>query len=564
MPRLRTTSPTGTRGADYTSCQTCRTRRVKCDRAQPSCGWCVRNNQRCIYAGKRKPGPRKGHAQQLYNKVERLEQSVGSLTSQLREHIAPQPEIHRPVSSQDKHNRDSNFTGSYGHDTYLESVGLPPQAHLEVLVSLYFKHYNAWLHLLRHDTILELLKTPLELSQPDQILLHALVVSGLRYWMGPADVRDRYLDTSKKRIQIYAIQHANIRGLQALAILVVNILGDIHTVEAMNLLSIMAQNFLHLGLGSERRFDLGLYLDAPAGLTQGSSSTFRTKSWAQEEEARRLFWTVYSIDRYTTTCTSSDFAISERTVNRPLPCRYELWIAGERVDTRWYHPERPFEKIADEPKNLASFSYLCEVTRIMTRIHEFTKRPLDFFSPTEVNRWKTSYLDLDKQLSSWLNDLPGEYTTISDVHHPDTRGRMVSSWVTIQSGFILAAIRLHSAAAFPPMGSDLLRSSHTAVQKCMAAVTSMMRTAQDVLSAGLLQLLGPPFAGALWVVGRLLLVHASVPENELDVSIYFFISTLEKLGEHWPISKIFAQRLAHLVPHAAMDDGTESLQSLRR
>lgn len=577
----------------------------------------MQNNQQCVYAGKRKPGPRRGVARGLHDKVEQLEKSLGSLSSQFQEHLTSPggSESHHssqnrlPSSSSDdralqslsttgivdqgaveadeyrRHLHNPNAlrnrervtasasyselpsrlggnTESHGYDGFLRNAGLPPYQQLTALVDLYFEHVNAWLPLLEQKSILGLLQNPLELGEPDQVLLHALVLSGSRYWANPKTIRQQYHKSSRQRIQLYVLEHSNVRGLQALAILTMDVLGDAHTVEGMNLLALLAQNFSHLGLGVERRFDLGLSIDAPAGLTQGSMLS-RPTSWLQEEETRRLFWAVYSIDRYTNTSTSSNFMIDEREVNRPLPCRYVLWVAGEQVDTRWYRTDRPFEVTADVPENLGSFSYFCEVTRIMTRIHDFVKQPLDFFSASAIDRWKASYTELDRQLSSWLKSLPDEYAQISESSHSDMRTR-VSNWIMLQSGFILAAIRLHSVAGYPPMTSKLFKASHSAMCKCITAVTSMMRTAQDVVSVGMLQRLGLSFAGALWVTARLLLVHATVPEHDLDPSIYFFISTLEKLGDHWPVAKVFSSRLTCMLSHMHPGDNTTSLEDLRK
>ena len=558
-----------------------------------------------MYAEKRKPGPRRGAARGLHDKIEQLQKSLGSLSSQVQAHLTPPvgnsdlsqkegpsgssvdyvpvPPSATGVSGQSSDEADEYYRHSQNPDTlgyrelprldhstdtetehhdFLKNAGLPPYHQLVALVDLYFEHVNAWQPLLEQKSILELLRDPLELSEPDQVLLHALVLSGSRYSTDRNTVRQQYHESSRHRIRLYALEHSNIRGLQALAILTVEVLGDAHTVEAMNLLALLAQNFSHLGLGVERRFDLGLSIDAPAGLTQGSMIPHPT-SWLQEEEARRLFWAVYNIDRYTNTSTSSNFIINEREVNRPLPCRYVLWVAGEQVDTRWYRTDRPFEMTANVPENLGSFSYLCEVTRIMTRIHEFVKQPLDFYSLSDIDRWKASYTELDRQLSSWLRSLPDEYAQISESSHSDMRTR-ASNWITLQSGFILASIRLHSIAGYPPMTSELFQASHSAMCKCITAVTSMVRTAQDVVSAGMLQRLGPPFAGALWVTARLLLVHATVPEHDLDPSIHFLISTLEKLGDHWPVAKVFASRLGCMLSHVDTDDNFPSLEDLRK
>lgn len=38
---------------------------VKCDRGQPSCGWCVKNHSECIYLPRKKPGLRAGYGREL-------------------------------------------------------------------------------------------------------------------------------------------------------------------------------------------------------------------------------------------------------------------------------------------------------------------------------------------------------------------------------------------------------------------------------------------------------------------------------------------------------------------
>lgn len=47
------------------SCEICKTRKVKCDRGQPSCGWCLRNGQLCEYKERKKPGLRAGYGREL-------------------------------------------------------------------------------------------------------------------------------------------------------------------------------------------------------------------------------------------------------------------------------------------------------------------------------------------------------------------------------------------------------------------------------------------------------------------------------------------------------------------
>jgi hypothetical protein len=47
------------------SCETCKTRKVKCDRGAPSCGWCLKNHSVCTYLPRKKPGLRAGYGREL-------------------------------------------------------------------------------------------------------------------------------------------------------------------------------------------------------------------------------------------------------------------------------------------------------------------------------------------------------------------------------------------------------------------------------------------------------------------------------------------------------------------
>jgi len=51
---------------------------VKCDRGQPSCGWCGRNGAICEYKERKKPGLRAGYGRELEQRLDRLEDILRS------------------------------------------------------------------------------------------------------------------------------------------------------------------------------------------------------------------------------------------------------------------------------------------------------------------------------------------------------------------------------------------------------------------------------------------------------------------------------------------------------
>ncbi|CCF40755.1 C6 transcription factor, partial [Colletotrichum higginsianum] len=62
-----------------TSCELCKARKVKCDRAEPACSWCARHNRTCVYLERQKPGSRIGFS---------LELEAKALGRRVEEHIS--------------------------------------------------------------------------------------------------------------------------------------------------------------------------------------------------------------------------------------------------------------------------------------------------------------------------------------------------------------------------------------------------------------------------------------------------------------------------------------------
>ncbi|KAE9974260.1 hypothetical protein BLS_003227 [Venturia inaequalis] len=78
--RRRTTRPLSV------SCETCKQRKVKCDRGQPACGWCMKNSQRCEYKERKKPGLRAGYGRELEAKLAEQAAMIEQMRDVLNRH----------------------------------------------------------------------------------------------------------------------------------------------------------------------------------------------------------------------------------------------------------------------------------------------------------------------------------------------------------------------------------------------------------------------------------------------------------------------------------------------
>ncbi|RDW57633.1 hypothetical protein BP6252_13715 [Coleophoma cylindrospora] len=595
------TADEGDGSSSLTACIKCKTRKVKCDKARPSCGWCRQNGQDCWYNKKQKPGPPRGSAQELVRRIDHLESMLQSLGDRLdhgpqrrpgpssievnepdinghtpipavlvsRESIPEAspamgdsspavPESHVndfPSDSPFRENLMSGDTLAWAESTLsppsglagkAKSIepGLPPRNELYILVDLYFKHINTWSPLLDRSTTFDILSTSSVPDEADFVLLYAIAQVTMKFSQNPRhtpQLREQFHATAKRRIQVYGLEHTNIKALQALLLLAINTLGTSNGPEGMNILALIARNLTNLGLGHEQRF----YLIAPKQDVKGTAQAFtlqQPQSWIEDEERRRLLWIVYAMDRYATAGTTGSFVLDESLVDTQLPCRYDLFSRNEPVETRWFRRDRPFERTVDVTETLGSFSHHCEVMRILTQVHDFMRTPLDVRSVPKVDQWKQTYTDLDSYLAKWAYSLPGEFSQISQFCHSDTKSK-ISNWIILHAAFVITSIRLHSPAAFPPLHSELFQPSYSAMQKCLAAVTSLKELVMDVIDTNMLDLLGPVFADAMWIAARLLIVHASIPEHRLNHDVFFFIAALDQMSQYWPVCDRYTSML---------------------
>ncbi|KAK2593891.1 hypothetical protein QQS21_008411 [Conoideocrella luteorostrata] len=626
-----------------TSCELCKARKVKCDRAEPACSWCARHNRTCVYLERQKPGSRIGFTLELETKVNKVDALLQTLWRRVEDHIANDHSSHSQTLSPAVSNNNPSHLDSFGQDLpgsrapglargpsiaqsrpppfssppwrggdgsesiqqsapsvtsapgqALLSGGaesftpppllnaprtstslsggndLPPQDMIYTLVDLYFKHCNTWCPILDRKTAFGAFFGSTSLVEADRILLHAIVATTLRFLkdsrLSP-EMRTHYHAVSKHTVMIYAMEHVSIEAQRALVILALDELGTSNGPRGWNILSILIQNVRQLDLGEET----GVYLSADANDIPSTGSIRRVvvprpDSWIEDEGRRRLCWMVYLLDRYATIATTTfDFMLEESKMKRVLPCSYDLFSRNIPVETKSLIPTADQHGVTgyavNKPENLGSFSYHCEILRIVSQVHDFLKAPIDITTSTEMTSWRNTYRSLDSSLDNWLQSLPSEYGRISALCHSDPASR-VANWFMLHSAYVTAVVRLHSSAAYPTVRSHIFVPSHYAMQRCLSAVQSLRDITQDVFEANGLDLVGPPFAFSLWIAARLLIVHAAMVGCPVDPKIDVFIDILGHVGQYWDVANNYARILARVVQRARQ--GETSFGAMRK
>jgi hypothetical protein len=435
---------------------------------------------------------------------------------------------------------------------------LPPYDLLYALVDLYFKHVNTWCPILNRKTTLDSLFGPSLIDDEDKILLHAIVATALRFSTDARlteESRQRYHDASKQRVLLYGMDNLTVKSLQALVILALDLCGSSNGPPGWNIMALITRAVVQLGLAVESNS----FSVAPS---YSSIYTLRAmilpepRDFIEEESRRRLFWMVYLLDRYATIATAFDFGIDDNEIDRTLPCRDDLWIKNQEVETRWFRADdtKPgslcgaaSEHEVDKPENLGAFSYYIEILGILSKIHKFLKQPVDISALSDVETWQMRYKELDNTLAAWKFGLPGEYGNMAKLFQPASAKTLNCGWVMLHATYHTAVIRLHSSAAYPTTRSPIFTPSYSASQRCHAAVENISALAEFVVANGLLAKLGPPFAFTLWVAARVLLVHGSTVERKLSPQIGAFVETLREMGRYWPVAARYCSLLSRVL-----------------
>ncbi|KAI0146279.1 fungal-specific transcription factor domain-containing protein [Xylariaceae sp. FL1272] len=632
------------------SCETCKQRKVKCDRGQPSCGWCRRNSVFCEYRERKKPGLRAGYGRELEQRLDRLEEILRSHSEILHNSIITSPVhtvvpqsvrnsnpslpsdhgtpresgIFRPNDSMrtpqvetalflqkpnafppsgqvefglptptanmhpDGFGNPTSIAGIsppsqlptlqptaaaqdyYGHtqQQQLQSPGLgiaqsqtqlstdqdlPPYDLLYALVDLYFKHINTWCPLLHRKTTLDSLFGPSTLDDSDRVLLHALVATTLRFSTDPRLTEERrhhYHGISKQKVLLYGLENSSVKSLQALVILALDLCGDSNGPPGWNIMALITRSVVQLGLAVESN-SLSVSPNYASIYTLRAMILPEPRDFIEEESRRRLFWMVYLLDRYGTIATAFDFGLADKDIDRTLPCRDDLWIKNQKVETRWFNereqaPDQPDHKM-NRPEHLGAFSYYIEILGIFSQIHQFLRQPVDIGALGDVEQWQLRYKELDSLVTSWKFGLPGDYSNMAKLYQPGVSKTLTATWVMLHATYHTAVIRLHSSAAYPTTRSPIFTPSYSASQRCHGAVENIAALGEFVVQNGMLNKLGPPFAFTLWVAARLLLVHGSTVEHKLAPQIAFLVDTLGEMGRYWPVAARYCQLLQRVL-----------------
>ncbi|KAI2850926.1 transcriptional regulator family: Fungal Specific TF [Aspergillus niger] len=323
------------------NCKSCRKRKIKCNRLRPSCEACKVFQCPCIYdAVPKKRGPKTDVLEALLKRVDGLEKRL-----QEDSPISPTSAT-SPVKSMDQQLLPSASTpfqfptAPHGFPPPPQSQP-PPQQHRlpDAMLDTYFTRLHGKPYWILDETATR------QRHQHGQLPMHlsmAIYALTLRYTT--PNPPQGSLEYARQARRLVDIDNPSIEGTQSLLLLC-------HTFFAYGC---GKTAYMVLANAVSMTLALDLYREAPAALPA-----------AEREMRRRLFWTVYVMDRFLTCGSKRPCLIADHSIVLRLP--------GSGSETgEWFNPVGPnIHYSPDRRKGPGGPALLVDITRILGVTHRY-------------------------------------------------------------------------------------------------------------------------------------------------------------------------------------------------
>lgn len=142
----------------------------------------------------------------------------------------------------------------------------------------------------------------------------------------------------------------------------------------------------------------------------------RCTTWSGNEERRRVFWNIFTMDRFCSIATGWNFSLTSADVKRRLPCEGALWERGQPpsvaapyfgvVDqaSRLNPPVPAARPDGEDQALLGGFAFCIEATESLSLVTSFfLQYELDLFDSRQVQIWLMRFKQLDLRLVQYVN-----------------------------------------------------------------------------------------------------------------------------------------------------------------
>lgn len=396
---------------------------------------------------------------------------------------------------------------------------LPPPDLLHTLCAIYFVEIHPWIPILHQSNFEKALASN---DKPSRTILQAITAATIKFSNVDAERKAWYYKRCRDAVLLASMDLFSVETLQASIIVAYDTIGSGKGPRSWSIIASTTRVVEQLGLAVEEDVADNKLLNRIGFLTP-------PRSWTESEERRRIFWTVFLMDRFCSVTTGWNTSLTSTDVKRRLPVEGTFWRDHEQKATRYFNISQQFVDSVDESNALGGFAYHIEATECLKRVATFLLREeVDFSASDGLRRWFDVFQSLDTMLIRWKTFLPERWQSAS----VDNEGYMDPNLTLAHITHNTSVILLHQNIAYPDANYSIRLPRATAAQTCLAAASEISTIATKFLLHHKSSV-SPPFTFCLFIAARALLAHSIHCRTSLDENFSGFISSLRDISGRW-------------------------------
>lgn len=443
---------------------------------------------------------------------------------------------------------------------------LPPDQIVDQLVEWYFANVHRWIPILHVRRFREQLRGRDTRIKINSILI-AIVSLCLRF-LRPDDMDESECNAMTLRCRhaviLRSMERFSVVNLQALVIIAFDTIGSGRGPSSWSIVGSMARTVDQLHLNAEEDYDDCDPANSQGFLIRRIAFLCPARSWVEAEERRRLFWTIFMMDRFCGVATGWSNSVPAGEVRRRLPCEGAIWEAGiptrapffgcsQKSPSTEQSTSSPGDRVtsdAEEMDAIGGFAFCLEATETLNLVTNFFLRhTIRFKEPQALQMWLMQFKELDLRLVKWVAShiFSGATVLIGDRWRLFLPRKWRNAAVLNQDGIMdpnltlahvthnTAVIQLHQCVAFPPPSLMAYASSlptASSAETCMTAATEIGTMAQQFLqqSSGITH---PQLAFCLFMAGRVLLAGLAGGSADVHPAFDVVSAALSDMAHRW-------------------------------
>jgi hypothetical protein len=295
------------------------------------------------------------------------------------------------------------------------------------------------------------------------------------------------------------------------------------------------------------------------------------QDWTALEERRRLFWVIFTLDRFCSVSTGWNTSLTSEDVHRRLPADGGYFTREEPVSTPFfgiwskaagrigrslanvpaqYNEEDPVAEPVQgstpgsvvgfiDSSKLGAFAYCVEATESLSQVTTFfLQQRINWQDKEHAINWLTRFKELDLRLVQWKMFLPPRWKD-SDISQDREVVNMDPNLTLAHITHNTSMILLHHSVAYPPKDwSDYIAlPKDCSAQTCRHAAVETANIVNKFLTHTLIPFVNTQFAFCTFIAAKVLLYEHQATRRPLRPEFDRMKRNLKEMSSRWTAGK---------------------------